>query len=207
MITHKSFPKRIVINFFSYKLLIFTFLLLGSPQISSYGQSSLDSLLTVIRETSDLPIINELSTKAYEQRNDNHEEAIKFSLEAIKMSREADFIEGLIFNYRLLGNLYFQVYKYEEAINSYDQCIAYSLPKYDSVTIRECYLNQGVIYFNKGLNSKALDNYLLALKYSENLDKENEYNNIGAVFFVEREYEEAYNYYNKALEIMEKKRQ
>lgn len=121
------------------------------------------------------------------------------------MSKKADFTEGLIFNYRLLGNLYYQVYNYEEAIHSYDQCITLSLPRNDSATIRECYLNKGVIYFTQGLNNKALDYFLIALNYSKNLDKEKEYNNIGAVFFIEQEYEEAYNYYNKALEIFMKK--
>ena len=150
-------------------------------------------------------MIQALSANAYEIKEKNPEEAIKLSLEAIEMSKKASFSEGLIFNYRLLGNLYFQVYNYEESINSYDLCIEYSLPQNDSVMIRECYLNKGAIYFNKGLNSKALDNFLLALNYSENLDKENEYNNIGAVFFNEQEYDEAYNYYNKALDILKKK--
>lgn len=185
--------------------MILTLWLLFASALSSYGQSSLDSLLTVVRKTSDVPMIIALSSNAYEQRNDNPEEAIKLASEAIKMSKKAEFVEGLIFNYRLLGNLYYQVYNYEEAIISYDQCIEYSLPKKDSVTIRECYLNEGVIYFTKGLNSRALDYFLLALKFSENLDKEKEYNNIGAVFFYEREYDEAYNYYNKALEILMEK--
>ena len=150
-------------------------------------------------------MIKALSSNAYEIKADNPEEAIKLSLEAIEMSKKASFAEGLIFNYRLLGNLYFQLYNYEESINSYDLCIEYSLPRNDSVMIRECYLNKGVIYFTQGLNSKALDYFLLALEYSENLDKEKEYNNIGTVFFNEQEYEEAYNYYNKALEILKGK--
>jgi tetratricopeptide (TPR) repeat protein/DNA-binding CsgD family transcriptional regulator len=186
-------------------MLVFTLLLMLSSAQRSYGKSSLDSLLTVVRKTSVVPMITALSSNAYEKRSDNPDEAIKLSLEAIKMSEKTEFVEGLIFNYRLLGNLYLQVYNYEEAINSYNQCIEYSLPRNDSVTVRECYLNKGVIYFTKGLNSKALEFYLLALTYSENLDKEKEYNNIGAVFFIEQEYEEAYNYYNKALELMMEK--
>lgn len=175
-------------------MLIFTLLLLFSPAMGSYGQSGLDSLHRVMKKTAKIPMISALSSNAYERRSDNPEEAIKLSVEAIEMSKKAEFIEGLIFNYRLLGNLYFQVYKYEEAINSYDQCIEYSLPRNDSVTLRECYLNKGAVYFTQGLNSKALDYFLLALKYSENLDKEKEYNNIGTVFFNEEEYDEAYNY-------------
>ena len=201
----KPYLKRIKANFSINGMLTFTLFLLFSTALSSYGQSSLDSLLTVIRKVPGVSMIQALSANAYEIKEKNPEEAIKLSLEAIEMSKKASFSEGLIFNYRLLGNLYFQVYNYEESINSYDLCIEYSLPQNDSVMIRECYLNKGAIYFNKGLNSKALDNFLLALNYSENLDKENEYNNIGAVFFNEQEYDEAYNYYNKALDILKKK--
>ncbi len=205
MITRKPYPKSQKTNFNISIMLIFTLLLLFSPAMGSYGQSGLDSLHRVMKKTSKIPMISALSSNAYERRSDNPEEAIKLSVEAIEMSKKAEFIEGLIFNYRLLGNLYFQVYNYEEAINSYDQCIEYSLPRNDSVTIRECYLNKGAVYFAQGLNSKALDYFLLALKYSENLDKEKEYNNIGTVFFNEEEYDEAYNYYNKALDILKAK--
>lgn len=84
--------------------MILTLWLLFASALSSYGQSSLDSLLTVVRKTSDVPMIIALSSNAYEQRNDNPEEAIKLASEAIKMSKKAEFVEGLIFNYRLLGN-------------------------------------------------------------------------------------------------------
>lgn len=201
----KPYLKRIKANFSINGMLTFTLFLLFSTALSSYGQSSLDSMLRVIQKKPGASMIQALSADAYQKREDNPEEAIKLALEAVEMSKKASFVEGLIFNYRLLGNLYLQVYNYVEAMNSYDLCIEYSLPQNDSVMIRECYLNKGAIYFNKGLNSKALDNFLLALNYSENLDKENEYNNIGAVFFNEQEYDEAYNYYNKALDILKKK--
>ncbi|NLF42500.1 MAG: tetratricopeptide repeat protein [Bacteroidales bacterium] len=169
------------------------------------GQSTLDSLLNNIRETSGNPIITSLSEDAFTNKAQNPEEAIRFSLEAVELSKKEDYADGLIFNFRLLGNLYFQVHNYEQAIFSYDQCIQYALPRNDTVTIRECYLNKGAVFFTKGLNSKALDNYLLGLDYSRNLDKEKEYNNIGAVFFSEGEFEEAYNYYNKALDLLKLK--
>ncbi|HAH59468.1 MAG TPA: hypothetical protein DCL86_15090 [Bacteroidales bacterium] len=205
MKTQRRHPKTNKDLVKSITTLALTLLLLYASALSSYGQSSLDSLLRVVRNTSNVSMIVALSSNAYERRNEHPEEAIKLSTEAIKMSKKADFTEGLIFNYRLLGNLYYQVYNYEEAIHSYDQCITLSLPRNDSATIRECYLNKGVIYFTQGLNNKALDYFLIALNYSKNLDKEKEYNNIGAVFFIEQEYEEAYNYYNKALEIFMKK--
>lgn len=190
---------------FCMMALTFISFFLCTPLYAVARQSSLDSLLRVVRVSSDNSMIVALSANAFEKSNSNPDEAIKLSLEAIQISKKEEFTEGLIFNYRLLGNLYYQVYEYEEAIKNYDHCIDYSLPRNDSVTLRECYSNKGVIYFTKGLNSKAMDNFLLALKYSKNLDKEKEYINIGAVFFNEAEYEEAYKFYNKALEILEVK--
>lgn len=200
-----SFPGKKKSIFTPWKMLMLSLCLLLLPAVSSFGKSSVDSLLTVVKAAKGYPMIASLSASAYERRNDNPQEAIQLSLEALEMSRKEKLVDGLIFNYRLLGNLYVQTYQYEEAIDSYNQCLAYSIPRNDSVTIRECYNNQGAIFFTKGLNSKALDNFLLGLKYSENLDKEREYNNIGAVFFNEREYDEAYNYYHKALEIFKQK--
>lgn len=183
-------------------LLFFFIFALGLP---TYGQSNMDSLLNNVVKAPGVTMIKSLSIKANEKSAENPKEAIRLSIEAVELSKKAKFAEGLIFNYRLLGNLYYHTHNYEEAINSFDQCIEYVLLQNDSVTIRECYLNKGAMFFTQGLNSKALDNYLLALKYSENLDKEIEYNNIGTVFFIEEEYEEAYNYYRKSLEIMKAK--
>ncbi|MDD2196853.1 MAG: tetratricopeptide repeat protein [Bacteroidales bacterium] len=183
-------------------LLLFLFL---APALPSYGQSNMDSLLNNVKNAPRATMIKSLSIKANDIKEDNPKAAIDYSIQAIELSKKENFAEGLIFNYRLLGNLYYHTHRYEDAIVSYDQCIEYALLQRDSVTIRECYLNKGAMFFTQGLNSKALDNYLLALNYSENLDKEMEYNNIGTVFFREGEYEEAYKYYHKSLKIMKAK--
>lgn len=169
------------------------------------GQSNIDSLLTLVETSYGHAMIKNLSTDAHQNRVENLDDAIKFSKEAISLSKEQMFIPGLIFNYRLLGNLYYRVQRYEDAIICYDKCIGYAIPQSDSVTIRECYLNKGAMLFTQGLTKHALNNYLLALEYSANLDKEVEYNNIGTVFFFEKEYEEAFNYYDKSLRLMEAK--
>lgn len=186
-------------------VLPFVLLFLIFGRVSLYGQTSMDSLLNEIRISEDFPMVRTLSIDANAASLDEPKTAINLSLEALKEAKKNDYLLGLIYNYRLLGNLYYHLHRYEDAIQSYDQCIGYAQQESDSLTIRECYLNKGVMFFTKGLYSKALDNYMLALEYSERYDKELEYLNIGAVFYYEKEYEMAYDYYSRTLEIMKSK--
>lgn len=186
-------------------LFLLLLVLTGLPPFRAAAQSSLETYLEAIRRLPAESMIRTLSINAYEKRIDNPEEAIRLSLEALNLSKEAEYTEGLIFNHRMLGNLYYQMHQFEEAIDNYDQCIHYARPAMDSVLLRECYLNEGTIFFNRGLNNRALEYFLLAVDYSGNRDKEKEYNNIGAVFYNEGEYEEANNYYTRALEILKTK--
>lgn len=186
-------------------LFLLLLVLTGLPPFRAAAQSSLETYLEAIRRLPAESMIRTLSINAYEKRIDNPEEAIRLSLEALSLSKEAEYTEGLIFNHRMLGNLYYQMHQFEEAIDNYNQCIHYARPAMDSVLLRECYLNEGTIFFNRGLNNRALEYFLLAVDYSGNRDKEKEYNNIGAVFYNEGEYEEANNYYTRALEILKAK--
>lgn len=186
-------------------LFLLLLVLTGLPPFRAAAQSSLETYLKAIRRLPAESMIRTLSINAYEKRIDNPEEAIRLSLEALSLSKEAEYTEGLIFNHRMLGNLYYQMHQFEEAIDNYNQCIHYARPAMDSVLLRECYLNEGTIFFNRGLNNRALEYFLLAVDYSGNRDKEKEYNNIGAVFYNEGEYEEANNYYTRALEILKAK--
>lgn len=169
------------------------------------GQSSLEVYSEQIRQYPSSSMVKNLSMDAYHKRIDNVDEAIRLSEEAVMVAKKEGNMVGLIFNHRLLGSLYHTTQQFEEAVNHYEQCITYARLKKDSVTLRECYLNEGTIFLTRGLNNKALDYFLQALNYSEYLDKEKEYISVGAVFFMEGEYEEAYKYYGKALEILEQK--
>ncbi len=187
-----------------FKKLFVTILILLTT-CSLRSQSSIDSLISIINNTTKHKMVKTLSLSAYEIRNDKPFEAINLSLEAIKIAKQDNYLAGKLFNHRLLGNLYYKTQNYEEAINHFKQCIEYAETQNDSLTLRECYLNSGTIYFTKGLVNRSLECFLRAIEYSERFDKEKEYNNIGAVFFNEGEYEEAYKYYHLALEIFKKK--
>ena len=186
------------------KIFILSIFLLVVDSLKS--QNSIDSLLHIIQNSSKNQMVKTFISSAYEIRNDNPDEAIKLLLESVKVSKLKDYNTELLLSHRLLGSLYHKVQNYEEAINHYEECIEYAKAQNDSLTLRECYVNSGSIYFTQGLNSKSLEYFLQAVNYSESFDKEKEYNNIGAVFFSEGEYDEAYKYYNMALEIFKKKK-
>lgn len=173
--------------------------------LPAQGQSSLEVYSEQIHRLPPSSMVRNLSMDAYDKRNENVGEAIQLSEEAVAVAKKEGNMVGMIFNHRLLGSLYHRTQQFEEAVNHYEQCITYAQLRKDSVTLRECYLNEGTIFLTRGLNNKALDYFLQALNYSEYLDKEKEYISLGAVFYMEGEYEEAYKYYGKALEILEKK--
>ena len=187
-----------------FRIFILSVLMLVANSLKS--QSSVDSLLHVIQSSSKNQKVKTLVSSAYEIRNDNPEEAIKLLLESITISKQSDYKAGLLFSHRLLGNLYLKVNNYEKSINHYEECIEYAKAQNDSLTLRECYVNSGSIYFTQGLIGKSLEYFMQAVNYSESFDKEREYNNLGAVFFSEGEYDEAYKYYNLALEIFKEKK-
>ena len=141
---------------------------------------------------------------AYEIRNDLIRRS-KLLLNRNNINK-SDYKAGYLFIHRLLGNLYLKVNNYEKSINHYEECIEYAKAQNDSLTLRECYVNSGSIYFTQGLIGKSLEYFMQAVNYSESFDKEREYNNLGAVFFSEGEYDEAYKYYNLALEIFKEKK-
>lgn len=172
---------------------------------TSNAQINIDSLLTYAHNnTSDTLIVKELSEKANEIKFEQPNDAIKLSLEAIKISDRLNFTKGLIYNYQLLGDIHYQIQKYEKAIQDYEMGLDYSKSVNDSVATMTCYLNIGAILFTQGLNNRALDNYLLALKYAEEEKKGAIYNNIGLVFFNETKYDDALAYYIKSIEIKKK---
>lgn len=169
------------------------------------AQINIDSFLkNAHNNISDTIIVKELSQKANEIKFNQPDEAIKLSREAIKISNRLNFTKGLIYNYQLLGDLHYQNQNYEKSIRDYEKGLEYSKSVSDSLATMGCYLNIGAILFTQGLNNKALENFLEALKYAEEEKKGAIYNNIGLLFFNEEKYDDALSYYTKSIGIKKK---
>lgn len=197
----KNIP--IIFQFISsllYFLIIVAFSIIGHH---SSAQVNIDSLIKYADKNSDTLVIIELSKTAAEIKLEKPNDAVELSLEAIELSNRMHYTEGFLFNYMLLGDIYYQQQEYEKAIQNYELCIDYSLIDNDSLVTMKCYLNIGAIFFTQGINNRALDYYLLALKYAKNNREETIYNNIGLVYLNEMNYDDALNYFTKSLEIKE----
>lgn len=187
---------------FKHLVIILTFC---ATITNTNAQVDIDSLLSLTHNNrADTLIVKELSQKANEIKFEHPNDAIKLSLEAIKISKSLNFTKGLIYNYQLLGDAHYQIQKYEKAIQDYEIGLEYSKSVNDSVATMACYLNIGAILFTQGVNNRALDNFLLALKYAEQEKKGAIYNNIGLVFFKEEKYDDALAYYIKSIDIKKK---
>lgn len=168
------------------------------------AQINSDSLVNYSNTSfSDTSVIIELSKTADEIKFDKPNEAIKLSFEAIEISNHLNFTEGLIYNYQLLGVIYYQLQEYEKAIQNHELCLNYALRINDSLNIMKCYLNIGAVFFTQGINNRALEYYLHALKYTDYNRSESIYNNIGLVYLNEKKYDEALTYFTKSIKIKE----
>lgn len=191
--------------FFQFITSLWYFLIIGVFSITghnSYAQVNIDSLLKFANAAiSDTLIIQELSKTAVDLKVEKPGKAVELSMEAIELSDRVGYSKGLLFNHMLLGDVYYQLQEYENAIQNYELCIDYSLVENDSLATMKCYLNIGAIFYTQGLNNRALNYYLLALKYAKNRPKETIYNNIGLVYLNEAKYDDALTYFTKSLEI------
>jgi class 3 adenylate cyclase/Tfp pilus assembly protein PilF len=78
----------------------------------------------------------------------------------------------------------------------------------DNSGIANLYSNIGVVYYDRGVDDKALENYLQSLRYSELAGDKFRIlialNNVGGVYFIKpATYDKALEYYEKALKLCE----
>jgi len=73
--------------------------------------------------------------------------------------------------------------------------------------IASCYSRFGVVYSNKGIYDKAIDNFLKSLRISEEFNDKKFiavcYNNIGIAYYYQSLYDKSIEYYQKSLKIRE----
>jgi len=165
--------------------------------------AQVDVELLLKSSASDTLVVKQLSQAADEIKFDNPSDAKRLSNEAISISSRLNYSKGLIFNYKLLGHINYQLQEYDAAIQEFQKCLEHAKKVNDSSSTTICYSNIGAIFYTPGVNNRALDYYLQALKYAEFSEKGVLYNNIGLIYFKEKKYDDALAYYTKSLEIKE----
>ena len=199
----KSYMRKLnVYRVKKWRKYILLFIIFNSVIHHLHAQINIDSLLQLsTNSVSDTLLIKELSETAEALMDEDLQKSVRISLEAIELSKRIAYKKGLIYNYQLLGSIYYQQQAYEQAIVNYDKCLDNSLAVGQSSTAMMCYINMGVIFFTQGSNNRALDYFLQALTFASDEAKETLYNNIGLVYLKEKSFDDALAYFTKSLEL------
>lgn len=99
---------------------------------------------------------------------------------------------SLIFAYNNRGIAYYNLGKYEKAINDYSMVIE-SNPQY-----AKAYNNRGRAYYSLGNYEEAIKDYSMAIEFDPRFAET--YNNRGLAYYSSGKYEEAINDYSMAIE-------
>lgn len=102
------------------------------------------------------------------QNENEKEKALVLIQFYIKKSKEEKNDESLFYAYRYGSNYYPKPENFKFA----DSALTIAKKSYNTLLLTSAYLNKGTIYMNEGFYQKALDNILLANKYSLELNDE-----------------------------------
>ncbi len=180
------------------------------------GKEKIDSLLSVLKNNlEDTAKVNTLNALAHEFRRNNPDTAIILANKALALSINLNYKMGIA-NANLYmsmpiiikGNYNEAILKLNEAIKLYDQLLITENRSNQTKILKQkarAINNFGVINYYKGNNSKALQNYFVALKIRKEIEDKNgmsnSYNGIGDIYITQGNYQEALNNYFSSLKI------
>ena len=128
-----------------------------------------------------------------------------FAKEALHLSRAYNSPEHEVKALDVLGNYYFDIEQYNEALKYFKQLLTKYTQLGDSAKKAASYNNVGLSYYNLGIYNEAVRSYHLAIRLAMNLNdtlltaKCNQ--NIGVLYDEIGRPEEAMNYYKKSLDL------
>lgn len=139
-------------NLFQYKIVFFIFFLFF-VQFNSQD-TKIDDLN------------NETIEKKIDSLHNNPNKAWEIINLYIKKSKKEKNDESLLYAYRYAGNFS----QYPENLKYADSALAIGKKSNDKKLLTEAYLNRGVVFMSQSLYQKALDDILIANKYSNELN-------------------------------------
>ncbi|PLX02701.1 MAG: hypothetical protein C0594_11620 [Marinilabiliales bacterium] len=125
--------------------------------------------------------------------------------EALKLSTNNHYQEGLATTYQYIGYFMEDAGNYSEAHDNYQRFLSITKNIKDSLRIADAYNNIGNIYLFQGNYLKAIENYEIALAIGESKKDTNLLskcvNNLGISYFYLRKDTVALEYYQKSIEM------
>lgn len=178
----------------SFALLLFLpLLVLGQKQTSSnLASPSLKSM------KEDSLKVNLLNKTGFSLIDTDTVKAFEYSNEALRISKELDWEEGIAKSNFALGTIYNQYSQFDKALVYFNLALETSNQRFKGTL----YQSIGNIYINKSDFSKALDYYFRALKIDETLKDKKDIAkisaNIGSIYYGIHDFKNALVYFNKA---------
>lgn len=175
----------------------------------AFSQSS-DSLLTLLKKESDnKKKINLCNQLAFAFRNIDSAKVVRYTSEAIALSKSENYPQGLVDAYYHLGWVIMLGGNYAKATDMY----AHSLTTAKKIVYLKgeanAYNGLAAIQYKQARYHKALDYYKKSLKVKQKLGNEQSlataYNNLGVISMRLGDYPKALKYYAQTLKIMEKR--
>jgi class 3 adenylate cyclase/uncharacterized protein HemY len=167
----------------------------------------IDSLLTAIdsaKDTARVNILNKLS-KEFEFRDPD--KSYQYAEEAVRLSEEIDYKEGLAYGYMNIGNYYTEQGAYDNAIKYFEHSLEV-YKKLGNVTGEKNILNNiGNVHRYLGNYDKALEYFFISLRMSEETEDKKgiayALNNIGIIYALQGNYDKVLEYFTRTLELSE----
>jgi tetratricopeptide (TPR) repeat protein/DNA-binding CsgD family transcriptional regulator len=173
---------------------------------SLYPQLSLaQQAVPGIPAPSDTTLINTLIDSSYTLSFSNPDRAIKFANQALELSRELNYKQGMAGAHGELGYAYSVKGEFQQAVSHLDHGIALSRAMGDSIGLVSQLNDLGSVYKTQSEYDQALRYYFKALGICERIGLQRGISatlgNIGLSYFEMEEHKKALKYYKQALEI------
>jgi tetratricopeptide (TPR) repeat protein/serine phosphatase RsbU (regulator of sigma subunit) len=175
--------------------------------INAYSGTNIDSLEKKLGESLSVKEIQILIELAEAYRNKNNEKSLKYSFDALKISKENKLTSFEAEANYSIGFTYYLMNKYDEAIIYLENAITLRKKLKDDKGLSNALNRLGNVYQLKNNYEKALELYREALTISEQIDDKKEIartlTNLGSIYRIQGAFEKAIDYHLKALNFYE----
>jgi adenylate cyclase len=148
----------------------FLLILLASLANLCIAQDKVDSILTVIKNTSvDTVKVNLLIDLSRALYNTKPDEAIRYATEAKDLAQKVGYNKGVGYSLKNIGLAYYAQGDYPEVLVHWGESLKIFTSIGDKLGEANILNNIGAVYYDKGDYVKSLDHYLRSLSLSEEL--------------------------------------
>ena len=173
-----------------------------------FGQNSIDSLETVLKQSQDPETRTELSLILAKEWIIKHQDsALPYVQDALRLSKEHELEELQIEAENLMGNVLQRQSKPEEALVLYHKAIKKAEALNYQKGLAKLYNNVALIHIERGEFPEALEGFTKATRCEEVIDnpegKAQGLNNIGVVFYYQGDYDKALEYFLESVKVHE----